>query len=518
MSLLHEVLASRKGLEDALHALLDRADRLTAQRGRALRDFTKLPRILGTARFSPGLPLDLVVPATPGSQPAPADLRLAPDVPYAAAAGDLVLQHVGVIPPGHELQLRLDLRTAPRFVANVQRINMPAVLPAGDDLPAPVHAPSPVGQPGVVVQTWFEAIVDAEIPKNDGSFETAARAAHAYALRARAGNTRRAYRSGVKAWCAWASGHGLPCLPARSADVAAFLADERGRGHAPATIELRRASLTYLHQLAGCPVPTADAAVGETMAGIRRTAAEDGFRPRRKAAATDDVLVRMLKPIDRFSLAGARDALLLLLGFWGAFRRSELACLQIEDVIVDERGLSITLPVSKGDRRAAGVVVSVPRGTLGFCAVEAYGRWLVVSGLRKGPLFRRVRAAARTVDWNATVGAPSAVVAPVLATTDPLSDRSVARIIQARATAAGLDGASFGGHSLKRGVLTTGKRKKASLPALKALARHATYNSIDPYFEGGDPFAEHPLAGGRPRDQGCFSPANLASQRLAKLD
>lgn len=75
----------------------------------------------------------------------------------------------------------------------------------------------------------------------------------------------------------------------------------------------------------------------------------------------------------------------------------------------------------------------------------------------------------------------------------PLTDRSIARIIQSRASAAGLDGKTFGGHSLKRGALTTGMDAGAHPVKLKRLARHATYAALGDYLELGDPFEEHAL-------------------------
>ena len=77
---------------------------------------------------------------------------------------------------------------------------------------------------------------------------------------AKADNTRRAYRAAVRAWCAWCARHDLPPLPAAGADVAAFLAGERGRELSPETLKLRRAAIRYLHRAAGCPVPTDDVA------------------------------------------------------------------------------------------------------------------------------------------------------------------------------------------------------------------------------------------------------------------
>ena len=144
---------------------------------------------------------------------------------------------------------------------------------------APVAA-APLGQPPVAVRDWFDAAAAAAIPDYDGSLGTARIAANAFARRAKADNTRRAYRAGVRAWCSWCDQHDLPCLPGQAADVVAFLAAEHGSGMSVTTVELRRAAIRYLHFIAGCPVPTAEARVAETVAGIRRHAADQGETPK----------------------------------------------------------------------------------------------------------------------------------------------------------------------------------------------------------------------------------------------
>ena len=114
--------------------------------------------------------------------------------------------------------------------------------------------------------------------------------------------------------------------------MVAFLAAERGRGLSVTTVELRRAAIRYLHFICGCAVPTAEAQVAETMAGMHRTAAETGRLPVRKRAATAAILRRILEPIPP-DLAGLRDRALLLLGFAGALRRAELAAIPVEHLV-----------------------------------------------------------------------------------------------------------------------------------------------------------------------------------------
>ena len=206
------------------------------------------------------------------------------------------------------------------------------------------------------IRIWFDGTLNATPPAADGSLAAARGAASAYALQAKAANTRRAYRAAVRAWCAWCEQHGLPPLPASGPDVAAFLAGERGRKLTPATLDLRRAAIRHLHRLAGCPVPTDDACVAEALAGIRREAAGRGEQPRKKKAATAAVLRRLLAPIPD-DLRGLRDKALLLVGFAGALRRSELAAIEIKDLEATERGLRLTLMQTKGSQAKA---VTVP--------------------------------------------------------------------------------------------------------------------------------------------------------------
>jgi len=364
-----------------------------------------------------------------------------------------------------------------------------ATSDAPDALPAPLPAspaalPPPLGAPPLQVRRWFDRAVTTQLPAFDGTLDTARATAAAFARLAKADNTRRAYRAGVAAWCAWCARHALPCLPASAADVVAFLAAERQRGLAVNTIDLRRAAVRYLHYLAGCAVPTAEAVVGETLAGMRRDAAQRGEFPVKKLAAAVGVLREILAPIGD-DLPGLRDRALLLVGFAGALRRAELAAIRLEHLEPAARGLRLTLPLSKGDRAGTGVSVALPLGTTALCPVRALRRWQDAAGLTDGPLFRRI--------WRPP--ARGGVPRPPTVGTQPIDGRTVARIVQARAAAAGYDPAALGGHSLKRGALTTGMDLGVHPARLKRLGRHRSYAVLDEYLEHGDPFDSHPLSG-----------------------
>ena len=347
---------------------------------------------------------------------------------------------------------------------------------------------APIGAAPARVRDWFDAAVEASEPIVDGTLASERDAATAYRHLAKAENTRRAYRAAVRAWCAWCAQHGLSPLPASGPDVAAFLAGERGRHLLPETLKLRRAAIRYMHRAAGCPVPTDDACVSETLAGIRRDAARRGVAPRKKVAATAAVLRRLLAPIPD-DLRGRRDRALLLVGFAGALRRSELAAIRFEQIERTDRGLRLTLPQSKGSQ-AEAVTVPLPYGHTELCPVYALDRWQQAAGLTEGPVFRRI--------WLPRSGEPlpgdASPVLPLIGM-KAITPHSVAQVVQMRAVAAGFGRLELGGHSLKRGALTTGMDQGIHPAKLKRLGRHKSFNVLGEYLEFGDPFEGHALGG-----------------------
>lgn len=353
-------------------------------------------------------------------------------------------------------------------------------------LPTPAvlaRLPVPIGADANAVSAWFDEAIDVEAPVLDGSLAAEREAAEAYARMAKAENTRRAYRAAVRAWCAWCRSRNLPPLPGTGADVAAFLASERGRGLTPETLKLRRAAIRYLHRAAGCPVPTDDVAVSETLAGIRRQAAKKGYIPKKKVAATAGILHQILAPIP-MDLPGLRDRALLLVGFAGALRRSELAGIRVDQLEQTERGLRLTLPQSKGSQTDA-VVVPLPYGHTELCPVRALTTWLEAAGITAGPVFRRI-----WLPKKARPGEPPPL--PRLGS-QPITPWAVAAIVKGRASAAGFKGRDFGGHSLKRGALTTGMDRGEHPARLKRLGRHKSFDVLGEYLEFGDLFEGHPL-------------------------
>jgi integrase len=167
------------------------------------------------------------------------------------------------------------------------------------------------------------------LPCTSGALSPDLDAALRYAKAEKAPGTRRAYETDHGLFVAWCEAKGLSSnLPAAAETVAAFLAAEAQAGKRPSTLGRRLAAIRYFHKLAGHPTPTDAEAVKATLRGIRRSM---GSAKLRKAPALAEHIKAMVAASPE-SLRGKRDRALVLLGFAGAFRRSELVALDVEDV------------------------------------------------------------------------------------------------------------------------------------------------------------------------------------------
>jgi site-specific recombinase XerD len=286
----------------------------------------------------------------------------------------------------------------------------------------------------------------------------------------KAAATRRAYRSDFQIFEAWCRGRGVSALPAAAETVAAFLAYDVKTGSRPSTLGRRVAAIRYAHKLAGQPVPTDDERVKATMRGIRRSL---GTAPRKKAPATAERIVSMALAAGD-DMKGLRDRALLLIGFAGAFRRSELVALDVEDLEESELGFKVTIRHSKTDQEGAGQTIAIVRGSVA-CPVTALKAWLEVAGITTGPIFRSVKRGGMVAGR--------------------LPAQSVADIVKAYAKRVGLDPALFAGHSMRSGFLTSAAKRGASIFKMMDQSRHKSVETLRGYVRDAEIFKEHAGAG-----------------------
>jgi site-specific recombinase XerD len=257
--------------------------------------------------------------------------------------------------------------------------------------------------------------------------------ARAFLLASKAVNTLRAYRSDWNHFAAWCAAHDQPLLPAVPETVAYYLTALAG-SHKPATLVRRLTAISKAHQAAGHPSPasTQHACVSEILKGIKRTVGT--AQPGKEPLFTVEIR-RMIDALPG-NLQGARDRALLVIGFAGGFRRSELAALDVEDVSETGDGLVLALRRSKTDQEGQGAKVALPFGSHPeTCPVRSFRAWITASEITAGPVFRGIN----NRGYLARIR---------------LDSNSVARIVKRCARRAGLDPAPYAGHSLRAGFCT----------------------------------------------------------------
>jgi integrase len=300
-------------------------------------------------------------------------------------------------------------------------------------------------------------------PSPATAYERALGAARRFSAAALAPATRRAYAADLRAFAGWCAAleERPSTLPAEPETVAAFLSDSAERGLSVATVKRRAAAIARAHAAAGLPSPTGAALVSDALRGIRNQRA----LPARKKAAITEELLRAMTGETADDLRGCRDRAILLTGFGGAFRRSELAALQVAWLKRTSKGIVATLPRSKGDREGEGQQVAILRTGGRLCPVAALDTWLDRAGINGGPVFRGLFRKTKTeASERLAAGA--------------MDGRSIARIVQRYARLAGLEPAGFGGHSLRRGPLTAAARRQASIWKMQELGRYRSLGML----------------------------------------
>jgi len=292
-----------------------------------------------------------------------------------------------------------------------------------------------------------------------------------YAQLAKAPNTRRAYRADWADFTAWCRAHGRAPLPAAAETVALYLSALAGY-RKTSTLACRLSAISQAHQVAGHPSPTKDQSVRAVAAGIRRA---KGTAQQGKAPAVTAEVRAMAAALPDTPM-GRRDRALLLLGFAGAFRRSELVALDVADVQEKPEGLAVTIRRSKTDQEGAGRTIGIPYGShYESCPVRALRAWLASAGIAHGPLFQAIDRHGNLLPGR-------------------LSPQGVARAVKRAAVAAKLDPAKYAGHSLRAGLATAAAEAGVSERAIMAQTGHKSLPMVRKYIRSGSIFRENAAA------------------------
>lgn len=286
-----------------------------------------------------------------------------------------------------------------------------------------------------------------------------------YQIAATSDNTRRAYQTDIRHFEAWGGQ-----LPATTETILHYL-------HAfaqtlnPRTLSRHVTALKQWHRYQRFQDPTDDPIVGKTLTGIARIHG----KPKDKAKPLlPEHLIKITEHLmSEATLISMRNNALLQVGFLGAFRRSELVEICLENINWQPSGIEILIPKSKTDQLNEGQYCAIPSGNEQLCAIRALKTWIEAAKIKEGFIFRRIHRGCNISDLN-------------------LMPDAVSIILKKSALAAGIENAmDFSSHSMRRGLATTASRDGVSLPAIMRQGRWKQVGTVMEYIEAAQRFEEN---------------------------
>ncbi len=290
----------------------------------------------------------------------------------------------------------------------------------------------------------------------------------------KANNTLRAYKSDFKDFGAFCAKHGLNSLPSEPKIVSLYLT-HLSKNSKISTLRRRLVSISMVHRLKGHYLDTKHPIIVENLMGIRRVkgSIQKGKKP---------ILINHLKSIIDVineqkieEIKKLRDKTIILVGFGGGFRRTELVSIDHEDLGFVAEGLKISIRRSKTDQFGEGMMKGLPYLTNEkYCPVVNLKNWLQISKIKSGPIFRRFSKGS-------------------ILTKNRLTDQSVVLLIKEYLKLAGIENKNFAGHSLRSGFATVAAESGADERSIMAMTGHKTTQMVRRYIKEANIFKNNAL-------------------------
>ena len=292
----------------------------------------------------------------------------------------------------------------------------------------------------------------------------------------KASNTVRAYKSDFKDFGMFCVKNGFKNLPSDPKIVSLYLTHLASNNIRISTIKRRLVSIGVIHKLKGHYLDTKHPVIVENLMGIKR---RKGAVQKGKKPILINNLKQILKVIDEQNcedIKKLRDKSILLIGFSGGFRRNEITSLNYEDLDFVYEGLKITIKRSKTDQFGEGSIKAVPYFENNiYCPVTTVKRWLNISKITTGALFRRFTKGSKL-------------------TSNRLSDQTVALLIKDYLNKAGIDSKNYSGHSLRSGFATSAAESGAEERSIMAMTGHKSAEMVRKYIKEANLFKNNALS------------------------
>ena len=290
----------------------------------------------------------------------------------------------------------------------------------------------------------------------------------------KANNTLRAYKSDFKDFGAFCSKHGFNSLPTEPKIISIYLT-HLSKNSKISTLRRRLVAISIVHKLKGHYLDTKHPIIIENLMGIKRT---KGSMQKGKKPLLINHLKSIINIIDEQNyneIKKARDKTIILIGFGGGFRRTELISIDYEDLEFVPEGVKIIIKRSKTDQFGEGMLKGLPYfSNENYCPVINLKKWIELSNTKSGPIFRRFVKGSRLTNYR-------------------LTDQSVALLIKNYLNLAGIENANYSGHSLRSGFATVAAESGADERSIMAMTGHKTTQMVRRYIREANIFKNNAL-------------------------
>lgn len=291
----------------------------------------------------------------------------------------------------------------------------------------------------------------------------------------KADNTVRAYKSDFKDFNIFCVKNGFKALPTEPKIVSLYMTYLSTKNNKISTLKRRLVSIGIIHRLKGLYLDTKHPSIIENILGIKR---RKGSIQKGKKPILINNLKQIINIIDeqiKDDIKKLRDRSIILIGFSGGFRRNELVSLDYDDLEFVEEGLKINLKKSKTDQFGEGSVKALPYfDNNQYCPVKSVKKWLEISKINSGSLFRRFSKGSKLTEYR-------------------LTDQTVALLIKEYLELAGIESKNYSGHSLRSGFATSAAESGAGERSIMAMTGHKTSQMLRRYIKEANLFKNNPL-------------------------
>jgi site-specific recombinase XerD len=291
----------------------------------------------------------------------------------------------------------------------------------------------------------------------------------------KANNTVRAYKSDFSDFGLFCAQNGFKSLPSEPKIVSLYLTHLSVKNAKMSTLKRRLVSIGVIHKLKGHYLDTKHPTIIENIMGIKRR--KGSFQKGKKPLLIKDLkeLINVIDQQDKERIKKIRDRSIILVGFSGGFRRNEIVSLDYEDLDFVTEGLKINIRRSKTDQFGEGSIKALPYfDNSQYCPVVSIKRWIDVSKINSGSLFRRFSKGSRLSE-------------------NRLTDQTVALLIKEYLKLAGIDNKNYSGHSLRSGFATSAAESGAEERSIMTMTGHKSTEMVRRYIKDANLFKNNAL-------------------------